>query len=230
LVYKKEMLPQKLTYEEKLAFFREKVTLYPVSCEPLANGRSDIAWLEGVLAGGAKIVQLRDKHSEDREFYDKALVFREKTNKAGALFIVNNRFDIARLAGADGVHLGNKDLPAEKVRELAPDLLIGISCNNIEQAAAAKERGASYYNIGPLYETRTKKNLTPFLGPGAVESFASMTDLPFTVMGGIKRKHIPELLKYGARRIAVVTALTQADDIAVETRQWIKEIEKAAAD
>ena len=85
-------------YMEKLTFFREKVSIYPVSCEPLANGRSDIEWLEGVLAGGAKIVQLRDKHSDDRVFYLKSLIFREKTKDAGALFIVNNRVDIALLA------------------------------------------------------------------------------------------------------------------------------------
>src|SRR5210317_1563732 len=135
------MIPEDANYKEKVTFFREKVTLYPVSCEPLANGRSDIDWLEGVLAGGAKIVQLRDKHSEDRIFYQKAVVFREMTNAAGALFIVNNRVDIALLAHADGVHLGNKDLPAERVRELAPELVIGVSCNSLEQAATVAKRG-----------------------------------------------------------------------------------------
>ncbi|MFC1844026.1 thiamine phosphate synthase [Thermodesulfobacteriota bacterium] len=222
------MFPKQANYKEKLTFFREKVTIYPVSSEPLANGRSDIEWLEGVLAGGAKIVQLRDKHSEDRVFYQKALIFRERTNEAGALFIVNNRVDIALLANADGVHLGNKDLPAEKVRELAPELIIGVSCNKPEQAATAKIRGASYFNIGPIYRTETKKNLTPFLGPDAIESFSSLCDLPFTVMGGVKWKHIPEVVTKGACRIAVVTALTQAEDIAAETRRWIDEIDRTA--
>jgi len=216
-------------YQEKLRIFREEVTVYPVSCEPLSKGRSDIQWLEGVLAGGARIVQLRDKYSDDRTFYQKALIFREKTAEAGALFMVNNRLDIALLAGADGVHLGNKDLPAERVRAFAPDLIIGISCNKPEQAATAKARGATYYNIGPLYDTETKKNLTSFLGPDAIEQFSSLCDLPFTVMGGVKRNHVPELVRRGARRIAVVTALTQADDIAEETRCWIKEIRLAAA-
>ena len=223
------MFPKQANYKEKLTFFREKVTIYPVSSEPLANGRSDIEWLEGVLAGGAKIVQLRDKHSEDRVFYQKALIFRERTNEAGALFIVNNRVDIALLANADGVHLGNKDLPAEKVRELAPELIIGVSCNKPEQAATAKIRGASYFNIGPIYRTETKKNLTPFLGPDAIESFSSLCDLPFTVMGGVKWQHIPEVVTKGACRIAVVTALTQAEDIAAETRRWIDEIDRTAA-
>jgi thiamine-phosphate pyrophosphorylase len=200
-----------------------------VSCEPLANGRSDIQWLEAVLAGGAKIVQLRDKFSDDLTLYRKALIFREKTWDAGALFIVNNRVDIALLVKADGVHLGNTDLPAREVRKLAPHLLIGVSCNKPEQAATAKERGASYFNIGPLYQTETKKNLTPFLGPDGVKTFSSLCDLPFTVMGGIKLEHVQDLAAYGVRRIAVVTALTQAEDIAAETRRWIAAIDRASS-
>jgi thiamine-phosphate pyrophosphorylase len=223
------MFPEDASYVEKMAYFREKVTLYPVSCEPLANGRSDIQWLDAVLAGGAKIVQLRDKFSDDLALYRKALIFREKTWDAGALFIVNNRVDIALLVKADGVHLGNTDLPAREVRKLAPQLLIGVSCNRPEQAATAKERGASYFNIGPLYQTETKKNLTPFLGPDGVKTFSSLCDLPFTVMGGIKLEHVQELAAYGVRRIAVVTALTQAEDIAAETRRWIAAIDRASS-
>jgi len=221
------MFPADASYPEKLAFFRDEVTIYPVSCEPLANGRTDIEWLEAVLSGGAKIVQLRDKVSTDLNFYQKALIFREKTNRAGALFIINNRFDIALLAGADGVHLGNSDLPAEEVRKVAPDLIIGVSCNNPDQAASAKKRGASYFNVGPLFTTETKKNLTPFLGPDVIETFASLCDLPFTVMGGIKLNHVRELVARGAQRIAVVTALTQAEDITLETRRWLEEIAKS---
>jgi thiamine-phosphate pyrophosphorylase len=221
------MFPTDANYREKLAFFRDKVTLYPVSCEPLANGRTDIEWLEAVLAGGAKIVQLRDKHSNDLDLYRKALIFREKTHAAGALFIVNNRFDIALLTEADGVHLGNTDLPADEVRKATPGLIIGVSCNNSEQAATAGKRGASYFNIGPLFPTETKNNLTPFLGPDAIETFSSLCDLPYTVMGGIKLNHVRELVARGARRIAVVTALTRAEDIAAETRCWIEAIDKA---
>jgi len=222
------MFPEDASYLDKVAFLREQVTIYPVSCEPLAHGRSDIEWLEAVLAGGAKMVQLRDKHSDDLTFYRKALAFREMTSKAGALFIVNNRVDIALLAKADGVHLGNTDLPAADVRKLAPELIVGVSCNSPEHAATAKERGASYFNIGPLYKTETKKRLTPFLGPEAIETFTELCDLPFTVMGGVKLEHVKHLVARGARRIAVVTALTQAEDIAAETGRWIAAITGAA--
>lgn len=213
-------------HDQRLRRFLGEVTVYPVSCERLANGRSDLEWLEGVLAGGARIVQLRDKEADDRTLFQKALAFRRITGKAGALFIVNNRVDIAMLAGADGIHLGNSDLPAVEVRKMAPDLIIGVSCNSEEQAATAVERGASYFNIGPLFPTQTKKGLHTFLGTEAITRFSARSPLPFTVMGGIKFSHIPELVRAGVRRIAVVTALTQAADIARETRMWIEVIRK----
>ncbi len=213
-------------YQQRLRRFIEEVTVYPVSCEPLARGRTDRQWLDAVLAGGARIVQLRDKVSDDRTLYEKAVYFRQRTREAGALFIVNNRLDIALLTDADGIHLGNTDIPAEEARRLFPDGIIGVSANTEEQAATAAARGASYFNIGPLFPTQTKKRLTPFLGPEAIERFARRSPLPFTVMGGIKLHHVPELCRRGARRLAVVTALTEADDIAAETRRWIKAINR----
>jgi len=212
------------TLQNRLNQFIKQVTIYPVSCECLANGRSDFEWLEAVLAGGAKIVQLRDKKSTDRCLYEKAVGFREKTRQAGCLLIINNRLDIALAVQADGIHLGNSDLPAEQARRLAPDLIIGVSANTEAQAASAAERGASYFNIGPIFPTKTKEGLSNFLGPEAIGKFSIHSQLPFTVMGGIKFRHIEELTARGAQRIAVVTALSQADDIAGETSKWHRKI------
>jgi len=215
-------------YQQRIKKFIDEVTVYPVSCEKLANGRSDYEWLEGVLAGGARIVQLRDKEADDRAIYEKALMFRRKTREVGALLIINDRVDIAMLTDADGVHLGNNDLPPEEVKKMAPDLIIGVSCNTEEQVMALsgnmKSAAVSYFNIGPLFPTKTKKGLHAFLGLAAINRFSSMSVLPFTVMGGIKFGHIPELVALKARRIALVTALTQADDIAGETRRWVEAI------
>lgn len=221
-------------YSRRFRHLVEDVTVYPVSCERLADGRSDREWLEGVLRGGAKIVQLRDKDSEDRQLLEKARFFREKTREAGALFLVNDRVDIALLADADGIHLGQKDLPPAEVRKLAPDMIIGISCNSEEQARqlGSLERSGeipvSYYNIGPIYSTGTKEGLAEFIGPEAIELFSSHVSIPFTVMGGIKLEHVPELVAKGARRIAVVTALTRAQDIAAETSRWVQAITGAS--
>ncbi|MCK5340503.1 MAG: thiamine phosphate synthase [Desulfobulbaceae bacterium] len=213
-------------YQQRILQFINEPTVYAVSCEKLANGRTDYEWLDAVLTGGAKIVQLRDKESDDGTVFQKAQYFRAKTQEAGALFIVNNRLDIALASDADGIHLGNSDLPAEEARRIAPDLIIGVSANTKEQAASAKTRGASYFNIGPLFATQTKKGISSFLGIEVIETFSEVSDLPFTVMGGIKLEHVPALTAAGARRIAVVTALTQAEDICRETRLWMESILK----
>ncbi len=214
-------MPLTSPLQDRLSIFRHQVTLYPVSCEALANGRSDLEWLEAVLAAGVRIVQLRDKLASDRALFEKARLFRQHTRKAGALLIINNRLDIALAVDADGIHLGNSDLPAAEARRLAPELIIGVSANTAEQAASAAARGASYYNIGPLYPTATKEGLSTFLGAEAIETFAARSELPFTVMGGIKFDHLATLTALGARRIAVVTALSQAADIEAETRKWL---------
>lgn len=209
-----------------MEIFVNRVDVYPVSCEKLANGRTDLEWLDGVLAGGARIVQLRDKISDDRTFYEKALAFRRKTAEAGALFLVNNRLDIAILAKADGIHVGNSDIPVQAARQLAPEMIIGVSANTLAQAASAEARGASYYNIGPIFPTKTKSGLTEFIGVEAIRVYSARSALPFTVMGGIKFAHLTELTANGARRIAVVTALTQAPNIAEETARWADTIRR----
>jgi len=220
-------------YTSRLKKFTEEVTVYPVSCARLANGRSDEQWLDQVLKGGAKIVQLRDKESDDKTLLDKAKYFRSRTHEFGALLIINDRVDIALLAAADGVHVGQKDIPSEEVRRLAPDMLIGISCNTKEQVKELGELerkstlAASYYNIGPIYPTSTKEGLSSFLGPEAISLFSSYCTLPFTVMGGIKFKHIRELIDLGVQRIAVVTAISMAANIIEETAKWVDAISKA---
>ncbi len=222
-------------YSQRLHQFVEDVAVYPVSCERLAAGRNDKEWLDNVLDGGARIVQLRDKESSDRELLEKARYFREKTREAGALFFLNDRLDIALLADADGMHVGQKDLPPVEIRRLAPNILIGFSCNTEDQVKALGEEvkqgqsAVSYYNIGPLFHTGTKEGLHHFLGAEAIPLFSRHCPLPFTVMGGIKLKHLDTLLRVGARRIAVVTAISQADNIASETDCWQQRIESGRA-
>lgn len=222
------------SYSHRLEQFEKEVSLYPVSCERLCSGRSDMEWLDAVLSGGARIVQLRDKESDDADLLEKAKYFRKKTREAGALFIINDRLDIALLAKADGMHVGRKDLPPEEIRKLDPELLVGLSCNNEEQVwqlgreVQKGENVVSYFNIGPLYETETKQGLQTFLGPGVLKSFPSLCPLPFTVMGGIKINHVHDLVLAGAGRIAVVTAITQAENMVAETARWIEEIDMAS--
>ncbi len=221
---------------QRMRQFTDEVDVYPVSCEKLCVDRSDKQWLDAVLAGGARIVQLRDKESGDRELLAKARYFREETRRAGVLFLVNDRMDIALLAEADGLHVGQKDLPAEELRRLAPDMIIGVSCNTEEQARElgrleqVGKLAASYYNIGPMYQTGTKEGLVRFIGSEAIGRYSRHCSLPFTVMGGIKLAHVQELVAAGARRLAVVTAISQAEDMVQETRNWCHAVREAGVE
>lgn len=205
------------------------IDLYPVTSEALSNGRSSLEILDGLLVGGATCVQLREKDKSPRELYELAIVFRERTQAAGALLVLNDHVDIALAAGADGVHLGQDDLPLAAARRIAPDLLLGQSTHSLDQALAAEAAGADYVNIGPLNPTKTKATHVAFLGPEAVEDVAAALTIPFSCMGGIKRDHLPELVRRGAQRIALVTAVTQAPDVAAATRDLRKVIGEAAA-
>ena len=204
----------------------EQVDLYPVTCRELSKGRDDLTFLDEIIRGGAKIVQLREKSLTKRAFHELAKAFRCRCSEAGLLLLINDHLDVALDVGADGVHLGQDDLPIDVARRLAPDLILGASTHNRDEALKAVRDGADYYNIGPIYPTATKETATDFLGPDAIPVISEGIDLPFTVMGGIKAHNLEPLLEHGARKIAVVTALTGATDIAAATRAMIEAIRR----
>jgi len=192
----------------------EEVDLYPVTCEGLSAGRSALEVLDAVIRGGAKIIQLREKDYSKVDLYRLALKFREITARAGVLLIINDHVDIALAAEADGVHVGREDLPVAAARRIAPELLIGASSHSLEEALEAEREGADYVNIGPIFPTRTKQGVTCFLGPEAVTAIAPHLQIPFSVMGGINASNIDRVVAVGARRVAVVTAVSQEKDMA----------------
>jgi thiamine-phosphate pyrophosphorylase len=203
--------------KERLDAFK-KIDIYPVTCQELSGGRSNIEVLDAVLAGGAKIIQLREKDWEKREIFELALEFRKRTIVHDALLIINDHIDIALATEADGVHLGQDDLPISAARKIASDLLLGASSHSLEEALGAEKDGADYVNIGPVFPTQTKKKLTRFLGPEAIAEIGPKLKIPFTTMGGINQNNIKDVLEKGARRIAMVTGITQAPDIADRVR------------
>lgn len=214
-----------MTRESRKARFNE-IDVYPVTCERLSVGRSNLEVLEAVISGGARIIQLREKEYSKRDLYRLALTFREVTARAGVLLVINDYLDIALAVGADGVHLGQDDLPLTAARRLAPDLLIGISTHSLEEALEAEREGADYVNIGPVFATSTKAGVDRGLGPEAIASIGSRLSVPFTVMGGITAANLDEILAAGARRIAMITAITQSADIAEAVRVFSERIRK----
>ena len=208
-----------MTREQRKSLFQQ-VDIYPVTCERLSNGRSDLEVLEGLAAGGAKIVQLREKDMCERDFFRLAEKFRERTARAGMLLIINDRVDVALAIGADGVHLGQEDFPVPAARKIGPELLIGASSHDLEEAIRAQEEGADYVNIGPIFPTGTKEGIEHFLGPEEIGRIVSNLSIPFTVMGGIKESNVFRVLAAGATKVAVVTAITQAPEIAKAVRSF----------
>jgi thiamine-phosphate pyrophosphorylase len=200
-----------MRHDDLMAAFAE-TDLYVVITEAFCAGRTAVEVLTKALIAGVRLVQMREKEMDGRQLYLRAVEFRRLTAAAGALFIVNDRTDIALAAGADGVHLGQDDLPVSAVRQIAPQLIIGASTHSLAEALAAQEAGASYVNIGPIFATQTKALPTAPLGLEALDLILPQLRIPWTTMGGITSGNIGQVVSRGARHPAVVTAVTAAPD------------------
>jgi len=192
--------------------------IYSVITEKFCSNGSSVKTLEKVLKGGAKMVQLREKDYHKGRILKMALEFRKLTDKYKALLIINDHIDIALICKADGVHLGQDDISCKDAKKLAHGLIIGVSTHNMKEALQAQKDGADYINIGPIFATKTKENLMAPLGIETLKKISKKISIPYTVMGGIKENHIPQLVKAGAKRIAMVTEITCADNITAKVK------------
>jgi thiamine-phosphate pyrophosphorylase len=175
-------------------------------------GRSLEETVSLAIRGGVDAVQLREKHLSDALLLQKALSLRELTARAGVLFIVNDRVDVALLSGADGVHLGQDDLPVATARDLSGSrLLIGVSTHGPEDARRAERDGADYIGVGPMFPSTTK-DAGPPLGPEGLALVLAVTSLPAFAIGGINPERVAVLRTAGATRIAVSSAVLAAGD------------------
>ncbi len=166
---------------------------------------------QAAITGGAEVLQLREKDVCDAEFLALAAEMRELADETGRIFIVNDRPDIASIVGADGLHLGQTDLPiAEARRLLRPGAAIGRSCHNIHQVRAAVTEGADYISIGPMFETTTK-DAGPLAGLELLKQATEEVSLPIVPIGGITADNIDQLIEAGAKRVAVCSAICCAD-------------------
>ena len=208
----------------KSARLRERIDrfaaarLYPVVSSEFCAGRSPLEVFAGAAEGGAKVIQLREKHWEKSRICELVRACRPIADRFGVLVIVDDYADVAAAAGADGVHIGQDDMSVAEVRAISPELLIGKSTHNLEELLAAQNEGTDYLNIGPVFATNTKSVSYPPVGLEKLRELIPHVKIPFSVMGGIKERHIGELLAAGARRIAMVTEVTQTPDVAAKVR------------
>ncbi|HUA32118.1 MAG TPA: thiamine phosphate synthase [Candidatus Binataceae bacterium] len=183
-----------------------------------AAGHEPVALAQLYLEAGARVMQLRMKNASARDILAAARVIAELNRRRGATFIVNDRVDLAILSGADGVHLGQDDLPIEAARKLIESkMIIGISTHSVEQARAAEASGADYIGFGPMYPGGLKENASG-KGLAMLQEVRAAVRIPIVAIGGITEARVPEVLTAGANAAAIITDVIRAPDIAAKVR------------
>lgn len=188
--------------------------IYALTDSRLSRGRSVEEVVAALLKGGVRIIQYREKELHGGEMLRQCRALRAMTQEAGACFLINDHVDLALLVDADGVHVGQKDLPVPALRSLlGPDKIIGLSTSSPRQAQEALACGADYIGVGPIFPTATKTDTAP-LQDGYLEWAARHSPLPFVAIGGIHLHNIGEVVRRGAYCCALVSELVSAPDIA----------------
>ena len=200
-------------------------SLVLVTDRALAHGRPTADIVRAAVAGGVTCVQLREKDCGTREFLDEARKLLAILRPLGVPLIINDRVDVALAAGADGVHIGQQDLPLADVRRLAPaGWIVGVSAESVEDAIRAEQGGADYIGASPVFATPTKTDHAPPLGLDGLRSIRAAVKLPLVAIGGLHARNARDVVRAGADGLAVVSAIVAAADpraAAVELRREI---------
>jgi thiamine-phosphate pyrophosphorylase len=201
--------------------------LYAITGEQFHPGRDLITVMEEAILGGVDIIQLRDKKSSKREVLKKAAALRELTLKHNVTFIVNDHMDVALAVGADGIHLGQDDLPLSEARKIVGDMIIGISTHSIEEARLAEQEGADYIGVGPVFATKSKEDVVDPVTTSYVRQVAGEIRIPFVAIGGIKLHNVDEVLEAGASRICAISEIVGSQDVRGTCESFVSKIERA---
>jgi thiamine-phosphate pyrophosphorylase len=182
--------------------------IYPIT-DPRISGLSHLEQVRRLIAGGARLIQLREKNAPAGEFYEAARQAVALAHELGAKIIINDRVDIALASGADGVHLGQDDLPPEHARRiLGKDAIIGFSSHSLDQARAGIGLPVDYIAIGPIFATSTKSDHEPVVGLEGLRAVRELdTGFPIVAIGGINRDTIASVLAAGASSVALISGL-----------------------
>jgi thiamine-phosphate diphosphorylase len=204
--------------------------LYVILDREVARGRDMLALLDAVLAGGCRVVQLREKHMPLAELYPLAEAMVERSRRAGALFIVNDRADLALAVGAGGLHVGQDDLPAPAARRLLPSgTVLGVSTHDVHQARQALADGADYVAVGSIFPTGTKAGFQ-LVGPELVRNLRSEIPVPLVGIGGITLDNAEQVVGAGADAVAVISAVCAAPDPEDATRRLMERLVRALSE
>lgn len=187
--------------------------LYAITGEEFHPTRNLVDVMEEAINGGVDIIQLRDKTGSKREVLQKAKELRALTKKYNIPFIVNDHIDIALAVDADGIHLGQTDLPLSYARKIVGNKIIGISTHRIEEAREAEAGGADYIGVGPIFPTNSKEDVVDPVTTSYIKQVVEEISIPFVAIGGIKLHNVNEVLEAGATRICMISEIVGADDV-----------------
>ena len=203
----------------------KELKLYLVTDSDILKGRDFYKCIEEALKGGVTMLQLREKNASGKEFLEKAVKLRELTKKYNVKFIINDRVDIAMICDADGVHVGQSDIPANRVREIiGENKIIGVSARTVEEAIKAKENGADYLGVGAIFTTKTKLDAKS-VSIEKLKEIQEVGKLPVVAIGGLSLSNIDKLRECNVEGYAVVSAILGASNIKLECEKWIEKIE-----
>lgn len=191
----------------------DKWKVYVITDRALSKGRSNEDIIHKAILGGADVVQLRDKGASSVDLYREAVLLRELTKRMDVPLIINDRVDVALAVDADGVHLGQDDLPLNVARHmLGQDKKIGASTHSLEQAQRAAREKPDYLSVGPIFPTTTKDAGQP-VGVSLIRKIKESIDVPIVAIGGIRLDNVHEVVQAGTDAVAVISAVVNADDV-----------------
>ena len=196
--------------------------LYLVTDRHQTGGRDLVEVVKDAVSSGAKAIQLREKDLDTVDLYRLAERLLRVTRDAGAALLINDRADVAMALLADGVHLGRSSLPPKEVRALVgSQFLVGVSCHGVNDVREAVEGRADFVVLGPVYATPSKAQYGPPLSPAIIGAARRTSQIPLLAIGGMKTRHIPEVIAAGADGVAVISAVLTAPDPGEAARQML---------
>jgi thiamine-phosphate pyrophosphorylase len=205
-----------------------KCDLYVITDEGISNGLSHAEVAKRAIAGGADVIQLRDKNYGCHELFFVGKALRALTKKTKTLFIINDRLDVALICGADGVHLGQDDIRARVARQIAPPgFIIGVSVGTVDEAVRAEQEGADYIAVSPVFPTASKGDAGPGHGLAALRKIRNTVTIPVIAIGGISLENAGAVIAAGADGVAVISAVVGSPDITRAARELKAIVRKA---
>lgn len=203
-------------------------SLYLVTDRELSRGRTTLEIVQAAVRGGVTCIQLREKSSATREFIEDALKIKDFLKAHNISLIINDRVDVAMAVQADGVHLGQSDIPLEMAKAILNDSkIIGISAESVEDAVKAEKGGADYISVSPVFATPTKTDTAPPLGLEGIQTIRQHVQIPIVGVGGLNKDNCADVIRSGADGVAVVSAIVSADDPEKAARELREIIQQA---